>query len=177
MGYGEWLAVPLFAIACQKSFLWRRGTDRPAGRLRFISPPPTPRRLPPKARNVGSGLGGRSEGIERAAHSSAPAIQRVRVDHRRADVAVTPYSVALSPRTRAGPREGPTTGGWSATSLRGRESPFTATPSRSARPTRHHGVRIVRDAAQPTAVVSSAQTQTPAPSIRPKRRVIRRGVG
>ena len=58
MGGGEWLAVPLFAIACQKSFLWRRGTGRPAGRLRFISPPPTPRRLPPKARKVGSGLDG-----------------------------------------------------------------------------------------------------------------------
>ena len=56
MGYGEWLAVSLFAIACQNSFLRRRGTDRPARRLRFISPPPTPRRLPPKARNVGSGL-------------------------------------------------------------------------------------------------------------------------
>jgi len=56
VGYGEWLAVPLFSIACQKSLLWRRGTDRPAGRLRFISPPPTPRRLPPTARNLGSGL-------------------------------------------------------------------------------------------------------------------------
>jgi len=56
VGYGEWLAVPLFVIACQKSFLWRRGTDRPAGRLRFISPPPTPRCLPPKARSIGLGL-------------------------------------------------------------------------------------------------------------------------
>ena len=53
------------------------------------------------------------------------------------------------------------------TSLPDRGSPFTATPSRNTRPTRHHGVRTARDASQPAPRSSSAQSQPP-PRYRPR---------